>query len=457
MSDIVLGKEQLEAIKTLTRFINTEDTTITMSGAAGTGKTVLINEFIKILQSKRKLFVLAAPTHKAKLVMEMATGCQASTIHQLLSLQPNLELFELDFRDLVFLTTSQDKPNMIPYRGFVIIDEASMINDELFDFIVQKCKESKCKIVFVGDSKQLQPVKSDSISKVFLLPNVITLTKIYRQKEESPVLDLLSILRDKPLNTFNSFKGKEDSINVYHNVTDFLKSSKDDLIKSVNNRDILNTRILAYTNERVSGYNIACRKLIFNDGYTCPYHLNEILTGCENFEFDGYKFYNSLDYIITEPPVLETCLIPYVEIPLNGYRLHLWEPIYKTEQEVFIVRQDINNLSDINNVLNYMENVRLQAVTLKSMGKRTGKLWTAYYAINSSFATSFNGYFNNRIIKKKTFDYGYALTVHRSQGSGFNSVYVDMNNINLCSDENVVRQLQYVAVSRTRGDATLLI
>ena len=64
---------------------------------------------------------------------------------------------------------------------------------------------------------------------------------------------------------------------------------------------------------------------------------------------------------------------------------------------------------------------------------------------------------DNRVIKKKTFDYGYALTVHKSQGSSFNTVFVDIANINACSDEKVLRQLQYVAISRTKGDVYLLV
>ena len=59
------------------------------------------------------------------------------------------------------------------------------------------------------------------------------------------------------------------------------------------------------------------------------------------------------------------------------------------------------------------------------------------------------------LIRKKSFDYAYAVTVHRSQGSSYNNVLVDMRNVNSCSDEAVHRQLQYVALSRTRKDVLL--
>ena len=47
--------------------------------------------------------------------------------------------------------------------------------------------------------------------------------------------------------------------------------------------------------------------------------------------------------------------------------------------------------------------------------------------------------------------------MHKSQGSSFNTVFVDIANINACSDEKVLRQLQYVAISRTKGDVYLLV
>ena len=40
--------------------------------------------------------------------------------------------------------------------------------------------------------------------------------------------------------------------------------------------------------------------------------------------------------------------------------------------------------------------------------------WKEYYEINNSFTTPFNLYYDNRLIRKKSFDYGYASTVHKS-------------------------------------------
>ena len=59
-------------------------------------------------------------------------------------------------------------------------------------------------------------------------------------------------------------------------------------------------------------------------------------------------------------------------------------------------------------------------------------------------------------IKKKTFDYGYASSTHKLQGSSINTIFIDMANINKCRNKDELRQLQYVALSRTKTDAHIL-
>ena len=80
-----------------------------------------------------------------------------------------------------------------------------------------------------------------------------------------------------------------------------------------------------------------------------------------------------------------------------------------------------------------------------------------YFDTINSFASMFDLYYDNRVIKKKTFNYGYAISVHKSQGTTIDNVFVDISNINTVRDKNELQQLQYVALSRTRGNAYILI
>ena len=409
------GEEQVQALSKLEEFTTSSDTTITLSGSAGTGKTSLIIEYLEYLDDQKVPYTLAAPTHKAKLVMEALTGQEATTIHQLLALQPNLDIFELDFRELDFFSgDSIKKPNQIPYKGVVIVDEASMVSDELFSFILNKARKNKSKVVWVGDEKQLQPVKSDTLSKVFSLSNKISLTKIYRQKEDSPVLDILSELRDHSLSNIEPCKGVEDSIYTFNSAMDFLRSSKSILQETVESENVLNAKILAFTNNRVNTYNKASRKLIFGqEGLEREFNKGEILTGYDNFSYAEKPFYNSLDYIIKNTPEEITKSIIYSNIPLNGYYLNLFDTVYRTTNTVFVLSKN-NDPDNLNNLSKEIEQTRLQALMLKKRGRSSRLLWNKYYAMINDFATTFDMWFDNRVIKRKTFDYGYALTVHKS-------------------------------------------
>ena len=61
------------------------------------------------------------------------TGESVITIHQLLSLKPTIDVLDLDLNDLRF--TSSTLSDSVPANGVLIIDECSMINVELYDFI----------------------------------------------------------------------------------------------------------------------------------------------------------------------------------------------------------------------------------------------------------------------------------------------------------------------------------
>ena len=94
---------------------------------------------------------------------------------------------------------------------------------------------------------------------------------------------------------------------------------------------------------------------------------------------------------------------------------------------------------------------------MKKEKRKAAVIWRKYFDTINSFASMFDLYYDNRVIKKKTFNYGYAISVHKSHGTTIDNVFVDISNINTVRDKNELQQLQYVALSRTRGNAYILI
>ena len=139
-----------------------------------------------------------------------------------------------------------------------------------------------------------------------------------------------------------------------------------------------------------------------------------------------------------------------------GYKLDLYDSVYKTTNSIFVLSKD-NDINKLIGLANFIENTRLKAISLKGDKRKAAVIWKKYFNTISSFATTFDLYYNNRVIKKRTFNYGYAISVHKAQGSTIDNIFVDIGNINTVWDKNELQQLQYVALSRTRGNAYILL
>lgn len=446
-----LGKEQKEAIELIKDFISSNKEVFTLQGFAGTGKSTIIKEISALLENKYIPYILCAPTHRAKLVLQKFSEREAITLHKLLALSPNIEILELDFRDLMFRVN--DYNLMFPVNGVIICDEASMINDYLFDLLLVKLRKFSCKIIFVGDKAQLRPVNAKYYSKVFGVEDTFTLEYIYRQEAESGLSAVLPILRNSVIPVFNNHIGLDGSVLCYNNVLSFFKEAMPVFKRAIRNADILETKMLAYTNNRVSALNEKIKELLF--GNIQEYNKFEFLTGYDNIEFGMYKFWNSMDYIIIDEPIKKHMNIPFFG-SLPGYVLNLYDSSTETSSIIFILSKEIEE-DHLNSLAYTIESIRLDAIDLSNKKSRRASLrWKDYYKLMGSFATPDNLCIDDRVIRKKSFDYGYASTVHKSQGLSINNVFIDMKDVSICRDKEELRQLQYVGVSRARKNAHIL-
>lgn len=448
---MTLSNEQNLAIQRMIDFIDDKEPVLVLQGPAGTGKSSCLKEYVQYLDSTDINFTLCAPTHKAKMVIEEITEYDAVTVHKLLSLSPNIEIFNLDYSDLKFYSKGV---SAVPTNGIVIIDECSMINDEIYRLLLEFCASRKSKLLFIGDICQLQAVNNKSVSKVFDCKNKIILTEIHRQSDGNGIMPILANLRENAMDHFKTTKAENGSLFVFRRPKDFMLKAYEYFNNAIHAQNITEVKLAAYTNARVRGLNSCIRRMLWKDDK--EYHQFEFLTGYENFEYNHNQFYNSLDYIITsEPKKIERRIPHFMKLP--GYELELYDKVYKQLLDVFIIDSDINQ-DYIDSLAVIMEDFRISAIECKNYNRtRSSKLWKQYFEVSKSFATPFDIMFDNRVIKKKTFDYGYASSVHKLQGSTLNNVFIDMDNIFICKDKSELRQLQYVALSRTRKDAFILL
>ena len=165
-----------------------------LTGGPGTGKTTVINGIIKTYADLHGLdlkksdlpIILAAPTGRAARRMNELTNLPSATIHRHLGLNS-----EDDFKTL------EDYLDC----DLIIIDEFSMVDTWLANQLFESIADST-QVIIVGDQDQLPSVGPGQVLANLLQINEIpkvSLTKIFRQSEDSTIVTLASQMRQGQL------------------------------------------------------------------------------------------------------------------------------------------------------------------------------------------------------------------------------------------------------------------
>ncbi len=225
MQHLTIDPENQEALGFFSHFEQKEN--IFLTGKAGTGKTYIISQLIKLLETQKTNFVVVAPTGIAAL---QAGGV---TIHSLFKIAPSV--YMPDDRNLNAL--EGPAKTILQHAQIIIIDEVSMLRADLLDAmdaVLRKTFETNKpfagkQIVTVGDIFQLPPVVQDNTQEKEILaqfyPNgvfcfnakvwkklnikCVELQKIYRQKNDPTFINILNNIRlgiaeNKDLHTINA-------------------------------------------------------------------------------------------------------------------------------------------------------------------------------------------------------------------------------------------------------------
>ena len=149
-----------------------------ITGGPGTGKTTILNGILSLFGQMQMRCLLAAPTGRAAKRLTEVTGEEASTIHRLLEAGIDQNTGRMVF--------ARDESNPLKADA-VIIDEMSMVDVQLLYSLLQAIPGNK-RIILVGDPAQLPPVGpgfpfADCL-RSGVLPTV-RLTEVFRQAQQS--------------------------------------------------------------------------------------------------------------------------------------------------------------------------------------------------------------------------------------------------------------------------------
>lgn len=364
--------------KAIIKAINNNLTIIT--GGPGTGKTTIIKAIVSLLKDTCKVkledIALLAPTGRASKKMMESTGVSASTIHKYLGWDKERNMFRVDAYH----------PNQ---EDYIIVDETSMIDTVLMSSLLKGIKRD-AKIILVGDYFQLPSVSQGQVLKDLIeseMLDVIKLNRLYRQNEDSYIINLAYEIKDKDLNEY--FTNKKDDYN-------FIICDNDVVINNIN--EIINKAIS-------KGYDDKTIQVL------APMYKS--INGIDNLNKSLQEIFNPFSPEKNE--------------------IIMSEVIYREGDKVLQLVNDPDN-NVFNGDIGYIVSIN---------NRKTMEVIIDY---DGNYVTYPRDKFNN-------FRHGYAISIHKAQGSEFNMVIIPFVN---SFKRMLYNKLVYTAVTRAKNKLILV-
>ncbi len=424
MSNLPLTKDQRAAYVAFVGFINNpKETYFVIKGYAGTGKSTLVSHLLSqldatlagaklITQEDRDWTVtLTATTNKAAEALSLVTNEPVKTIQSFLGLKPQ----KSKIGDSTILVTTPKTKQIVDHILF--IDEASFADNKLLDLIQKHTKYSK--VIYIGDPAQLTPIKTTTAPVFNQGYPEVELTEVVRQQKDNPITNLATSFRNM-VNGQGSFSFTPDGHHVQHMSQEDFQTK---ILKNFNDPEFIpgSAKVLAWTNKTVIGYNQAIR---------------EAVDGLPDLQEGDYAICNTYINCVTrhgtcrlsaDNSVLITKIMPAVEFETKGWVI--------TMNETHRAFMPIS--------------LKEKKKTLKDF-KKAYQEESATYGARSSIALERKK--EIKAIEENWIDLraAYSCTVNKSQGSTYDNVYIDLNDIGKCNSGNTIARMLYVAVSRAK-------
>ena len=442
---------QAKLFEMLVDFIFSKDyqTLFLLKGYAGTGKTSAISALVLNLNKANKKAVLLAPTGRAAKVISGYSKVPAYTIHKKIYFPKKQHNGSVDF----VLKTNKHRNTIF------IVDEASMIpdrpqNDKLFekgslldDLISYVYSGYHCKLVLVGDTAQLPPVKL-SISPALdenrlefdFDKNIykIELNEVTRQHENSGILSNATILRTLIDSDVTNFKFDMNYPDIVRLIDGY--DIQDAISECYENDGVEDTAFIVRSNKRANQYNQQIRSHIRGKE-------NEISTGDYVMVVKNNYYWlkeSSSAGFIANGDTCEVLRINSIK-ELYGFRFAEVEirMIDYPDQPPFETVLILDTLSSEKPSLTFEE---------------TNKL---YEAVREDYAHEKSKYKQLLLVKKNMFfnalqvKFSYAITCHKSQGGQWKTIFIEQPYLPEGPSKEYYRWL-YTAVTRAQEKLYLI-
>lgn len=422
-----------------------------LKGYAGTGKTTIVGTIVTNLWKARKSAVLMAPTGRAAKVIANYSKKEAFTIHKKIYfpkkdkggsvsfvLQPNKH------KDTIFIV---DEASMIPDtpENSKLFENGSLL-DDLMQYVYSG---HRCKLLLIGDTAQLPPVKLDlspALNEDRLSLNYnkevakIELDEVVRQEENSGILANATLLRDVLKREF--YESFQFQLDTYKDIVRLIDGHEimdaiNDAYSSLGNEE---TAIIVRSNKRANLYNQQIRsRILFNES---DLSAGDYLMVVKNNYF-WIKPTTEAGFI-ANGDIIEVLEIFSIQ-ELYGFRFAEVKvrmvdyPKMKPFETVLL----LDTISAETPSLPYEESNRLYQEVQKDFENETSK-YKKFLKVKN------NKHFNALQVK-----FSYAITCHKSQGGQWNTVFVEQPYLPNGINKDYLRWL-YTAVTRAKDKLYLI-
>lgn len=446
-------EEQLEAVRHIRRFLNSNEKIFVLKGYAGTGKTTLVNFILKDYYMKGKLIAVSAFTNKATNVISRKTPfAQGITLYKLLGLTADESSDVLKFRRP---KEDSKKRSLVPQFDIIVLDEVSMVLDSDLNLLIKEINKmySTTKLLIMGDPAQLPPVNQETDSIAFTFENSFQLKNIVRQAEESNIIKYSFCVREILKQIENNEK-----IPIKTKLNPELNPNLQDLIIMNDARKFTNlmleefssdnyknngdyVRAISYRNVSVDAINGVIRKNIFKEA-------EDTITVGENINLNypvqdlstGFNLYDTSD----ELEVTDILSSEMYDNSSDHCGLKIQFPYY-----VCLTSRRYDGLNGEMNIVNPAFKGKFTDL-VSEWGREIRKQREA----KSIYANEFYPF------KKRfhTVSYNYSLSSHRAQGSTFDKVFFvedDLEHVRKASCTDLWKA-KYVAITRAAKQLIIL-
>lgn len=441
------------AMEKLARFVleGKKEEVFLLKGFAGTGKTTLVATLVSSLWKVKMSSVLMAPTGRAAKVMSVYSGDKAFTIHKKIYFPKKQSGGNIQFvlapnkhRNTVFIV---DEASMIPDTpaDSKLFENGSLLDDLMF----YVHSGHNCKLVLIGDTAQLPPVKlelSPALDQDRLALNYdkevecLELDEVMRQTEDSGILYNATNLREQLQSQF--YDGFQFELDTYKDIVRLIDGTEiqEAIDSSYSENGKEETAIIVRSNKRANLYNQNIReRILFLD--------NQISVGDYMMVVKNNYFWlkaTSEAGFIANGDIIEILELFAIK-ELYGF----------TFAEVKVKMVDYPGQKPFETVL-LLDTINAESPSLSyEDGNRLYQEVVKDYAHEKSNYRKFMGVKNNKYFNSLQVKFSYAITCHKSQGGQWNTVFVEQPYLPNGVDKEYLRWL-YTAVTRAKKQLYLI-